>query len=111
MTESLTSVRGKRERRKQNGIKSFSGPARLSSLRGVAFHPPEKYQETHCFGDGSLCLHLQWTPDVYIADTIVRWMSIERNDAAFDWRCRTRFGQSFALARGNHNPDEQNERG
>lgn len=39
---------------------------------------PEQYLETHCFGDGSLCLHLrdQWTPDMKVADTIVRWIPL-----------------------------------
>jgi hypothetical protein len=40
--------------------------------------PPEKYLETHCFDDGSLCLHLheEWKPDQFIADTIVAWIPL-----------------------------------
>jgi hypothetical protein len=40
--------------------------------------PPENRLETHCFHDGSLCLHLheQWTPDRFMADTIVPWISV-----------------------------------
>jgi hypothetical protein len=37
--------------------------------------PPGQRLETHCFSGGDLCLHLhsEWTPDLYIADTIVPW--------------------------------------
>lgn len=37
--------------------------------------PPEQWLETHRFSDGGLCLHLheEWTPDQFIADTIVPW--------------------------------------
>lgn len=40
--------------------------------------PRERYHETHCFSDGSLCLHLheEWTPDQFVADTIVRWIPV-----------------------------------
>jgi hypothetical protein len=39
---------------------------------------PHQYRETHCFFDGSLCLHLheQWTPDMLVADTIVPWTAL-----------------------------------
>lgn len=39
---------------------------------------PDQYRETHCFNDGSLCLHLheQWTADMLVADTIIRWIPV-----------------------------------
>jgi hypothetical protein len=40
--------------------------------------PPGQRFDTHCFLGGDLCLHLhtQWTPDMYIADTIVPWAAL-----------------------------------
>jgi len=60
-------------------IEALSGQRpRVNILEPELRIPPEKYKETHCFSDGSLCLHLheQWTPDMYIADTIVRWIPV-----------------------------------
>jgi hypothetical protein len=60
-------------------IEALSGQRpRVRVLEPKLQIPPERYQETHCFSDGSLCLHLheQWTPDKYVADTIVPWIPL-----------------------------------
>lgn len=40
--------------------------------------PRDQRLETHCFSGGDVCLHLhtEWTPDLYIADTIVPWAAL-----------------------------------
>lgn len=40
--------------------------------------PRDKWLELHRFRHGGLCLHLheQWTPDQFIADTIIQWTSL-----------------------------------
>jgi hypothetical protein len=49
--------------------------------RVLVLDPPlrisrQQYRDTHCFFDGSLCLHLheEWTPDLFVADTIIPWV-------------------------------------
>lgn len=59
-------------------IEALSGQRpRISVIDPPLRISPAQYRETHCFFDGTLCLHLheEWSPDEFVSDTIIPWIA------------------------------------